>query len=397
MNQVKKLLFVALVACGLPAFSNDCISLSGQFVIGPGVNSDYGTVTDAINALKCGGVSGKVTFLVENGVYNEKIVLGSIRGASSTNTITFESQSRNNTDVIIRHSTADATMILNSASYVSFENITIDHKASTYGNCLKVDGTSGNIRFKGVVFEGVEAARTGANNAVIYFTPNVPKSDVVFEDCEINNGSSGIYKGGSSPDSKDMRTSISGTLFFNQYENGLVLSNEESPIITNNVISSLTKYSSYKAISLENCSGNLMVSNNIVNASNGAYGLSLNNCSAEPTMLGQINNNSIAVGGESEAFGIYLGGSTDNQVINFNRVKLSINGAPGPKHAFYKNAGSGNNVNMLNNILYDLNSGGYTIVGNSYKDLFNQLPAQSNPALAVSANGIMIEKVTPIK
>ncbi|MBL0308791.1 MAG: hypothetical protein IPP77_03655 [Bacteroidetes bacterium] len=396
MNKLKTLIAIALLSCGTQAIAGDCVTLAGQFKIGMSDDADYSTVSEAIEALKCGGISGRVNFQIENGVYNEKVVLSSIRGASALNTITFESHSRNNADVVISYATGDFTFMLNSASYFSFENLTIDHKASTYGNCVKVDGSSNNLRFKGVVFEGVEAARTGANNAVIYCTASSPKSDVVFEDCEINNGSMGLFKGGNSPDSRDTRTTITGTLFFNQYEGGLSLSNEEAPVITNNVVSSLTKYGSYKAISFENVSGNLMVSNNIVNAANGSCGLSLNNCVADPSSLGQISNNSIAVGGSSEAFAILLGGVTDNQVINFNRLKLTISGTPGSKQAFYKNAGNGNNVNMLNNILYDLNTGGYTIVGNSYKDSFNQLPAQSNPALTVSANGIMIEKVTPI-
>ena len=51
--------------------------------------------------------------------------------------------------------------------------------------------------------------------------------------------------------------------------------------------------------------------------------------------------------------------------------------------------------NLLNNIFFDLNTGGYTILGNTYKDYFNQLPSQSNPSLSVSANGLMIEKVMP--
>ena len=52
----------------------------------------------------------------------------------------------------------------------------------------------------------------------------------------------------------------------------------------------------------------------------------------------------------------------------------------------------------MNNIFYDLNSGGYTILGNTYKDALNQLPPQSNPALSVSANGLMrLKKVVPIK
>jgi hypothetical protein len=127
----------------------------------------------------------------------------------------------------------------------------------------------------------------------------------------------------------------------------------------------------------------------------GSTGIEMNNCAALPTHLGQVNGNSVEVGGKDEANGIALTGTTDNQVLNFNRIKLS-NGTETVKQAYYRNAGSGNNINMLNNIFYDFSTGGYTIIGNSYKDMFNQLPGQSNPTLAVSANGLMIEKATPL-
>jgi hypothetical protein len=388
----------AIIAISLRSFASagDCPPLSGEFTIG-GENADFSTVTDAANALKCGGVTGPVTFLLEDGTYNERVVLSTIPGSSAFNTVTFESKSGTNTGAIISYGSADATVVLNGVSYVSFENITIDHKASTYGNCLRVDGKSNNLTFKGVVFDGVEVARTGTNSATVYFTPTAPKTDMTFEDCEINNGSTGITKGGNTADAMDTKTSISGTLFFNQYESGLALSNEDAPVITNNVVSTLSTYNAFKAINLDNVANNVVISNNIVNAANGAYGLVMNNCVAQATSLGQINNNSIAVGGTGDTYGVYLSGSSDNQVLNFNRVKLTINGQQTASQAYYKNAGSGNNINMMNNIFYDLNTGGYTILGNTYKDYFNQLPGQSNPSLSVSSNGIMVEKVSPIK
>ncbi len=87
------------------------------------------------------------------------------------------------------------------------------------------------------------------------------------------------------------------------------------------------------------------------------------------------------MGGKGRACGIMLLGSTDNQVLNFNRVKVTTTGT----QAYYINASSGNNNNMLNNIMYDLKTGGYTIIGNTYKDMFNQLPS------------IMIEKTSAAK
>ena len=388
---------LAIIALSLKSFAGDCPALSGQFTIGTGENADFATITDATNALKCGGVNGPVTFLLEDGTYNERVVLSTIPGSSNFNTVSFESKSGNNTEAVISYASGDATVVLNGVSYVSFENITIDHKASTYGNAARIDGKSSNLRFKGVVFDGVEVARTGINSSSVYFTPSAPKTDVAFEDCEVNNGSTGISKGGNATDALDTRTSITGTLFFNQYESGLALINEDAPVITNNVVSTLSTFTGFKAINLDNVANNVIISNNIVNAANGSYGLAMNNCVAQATSLGQINNNSIAVGGTGETYGVYLTGNSDNQVLNFNRVKLTINGQQTATQAYYKNTGSGNNVNMMNNIFYDLNTGGYTILGNTYKDHFNQLPGQSNPSLSVSSNGIMIEKVTPIK
>ncbi|MFN8323651.1 MAG: hypothetical protein U0T74_13400 [Chitinophagales bacterium] len=397
MNKLTTIFGAALLTVTLNSFAGDCPALSGEFTIGKTENADFSTITDASNALKCGGVSGPVTFLLEDGTYNERVVISSIPGSSSFNTVSFESKSGNNSEVVISYATSDATMVLNGVSYVSFENLTIDHKTSTYGNTVRIDGKSNNLHFKGVVFDGVEVARTGTNSATVYFTPTAPKNDIAFEDCEVNNGSVGIAKGGQSADAMDTKTSITGTLFFNQYESGLALNNEDAPVITNNVVSTLSNFTSFKAINLDNVVNNLVISNNIVNAANGSYGLAMNNCGGQATNLGQINNNSIAVGGNGEAYGVYLSGNTDNQVLNFNRVKLTINGAQTATQAYYKNEGSGNNINMMNNIFYDLNTGGYTILGNTYKDYFNQLPSQSNPSLSVSSNGIMIEKVSPIK
>jgi hypothetical protein len=397
MNKLNKIFGAALIAVSSQVMAGDCPSLSGRYTIGAGDGYDFSSINDATNALKCGGVSGPVTFKIAKGNYNERVVISSIPGTSMYNRVSFESATGNNADVVITYSTSDATMVLNGISYVSFENITIDHKSATYGNCMRVDGKSSNLTFKSVSFDGVESARTGANNSTIYFTSSAPKNVISFEDCEINNGSNGITKGGASADERDTKTSITGTLFFNQYENGLALSNEDAPVISNNVISSLTAYNYFKGINLENVSNNVIVSNNIINTTTGSIGLAMHNCVAAATNMGQINNNSIAVGGKSDAYGIYLNGTTDNQVFNFNRVKLSIAGTQKATQAYYKNAVTGNNVNMMNNICYDLKGGGYTIIGNSYKDFFNQLPAQSNPTLSVSANGIMIEKASPIK
>jgi hypothetical protein len=394
MATFKTIIAALLIAPAATSFAGDCNPLSGEFKIGK-TDADYATINAAISALKCGGVSGPVTFLLEDGKYSEKIDLSTIAGASAQNTVTFESAKGNNSDVVIMAGAADGsyTVGLNGSAFVSFENLTIENKTGNTGNAVRIDGAAKNIKFKNVVFDGSDRPTTGANSAVIYSTAAAAKTNISLEDCEINNGSVGIFKGGAAE--SDSRTTISGTLFFNQYESAIAMNNEVSPIISNNVVSSVSNYKMYKAISLDKVSGNMIVSNNVVNAVNGTYGLALNNCEGSATNYASITNNSINVGGENSMYGMYLTGSTDNVVFNFNRVKLTPTKQNAANQAYYKNAGAGANINLLNNIFFDLNTGGYTILGNTYKDFFNQLPSQSNPSLSVSANGIMIEKVTP--
>ncbi|MCW3125528.1 MAG: hypothetical protein JWO03_1186 [Bacteroidetes bacterium] len=394
MTTFKTILAALLIAPAVTAFASECTPLSGEFKIGK-TDADYASISSAVSALKCGGVNGAVTFLVEDGIYSEKIDLTAIQGVSAQNTVTFESAKGNNMDVVIASTSPDATYTvdLNGASFIAFENITIENKTGNVGNAVRIDGASKNIKFKNVSFNGNERHVTGANSAVIYSTSGDAKTNIAFEDCEINNGSVGIYKGGSA--SADTRTTITGTLFFNQYESALALSNETSPVVSNNVISSVSTNKNYKAISMDNVGGNMVLSNNVVNAVNGAYGLALNNCAGSADNYGSVSNNSVNVGGEGSMYGLYLSGTTDNVVFNFNRVKLTPTKENAAKQAYYKNAGTGANINLLNNIFFDLNTGGYTVLGNTYKDFFNQLPSQSNASLSVSANGIMIEKVTP--
>ncbi|MCX6200160.1 MAG: hypothetical protein NTY88_13240 [Bacteroidetes bacterium] len=239
--------------------------------------------------------------------------------------------------------------------------------------------------------------RTGSADATVLFTSAAAKSGIAFQDCEVNNGSMGICKTGRSSTELDSKTSITGTLFYNQYEAAVALGNEDAPQLTNNAITSLSAYDKFKAVALNDISNQMVLSNNIVNVVHGEAGVALYNCRAQLTGLGQITFNSITVGGQKTATGILMSGTSDNHVLNFNRVKLMMNEEQAGRQAYYKNTSVGKNVNMMNNIFYDLNTGSYTIVGNTYKDINNQLPSQSNPDMVISANGISVEKVEIIR
>lgn len=366
--------------------------LNGEYTIGAG--GTFKSVNAAIQSLQSNGVSGPVWLTIESGKYNEKINIGAIKGISALNTVTFESKTGSNSDVIIKAPNEGAAYILglNGASFLTFENITFENSASVYGNVVLIGGNASYINFKSCALNGVEGARTGANNAVVYTTPAGSKSNISFDDTEFNNGSFGIYKKSETASSK---TLISGCLFFNQYEAGMSLDNEDAPIISNNVVSTTNNFENYKGIALTACNNNTIISNNIVNAVNGRYGIFLNDCIGLENAYANIDGNSISVGGKNAIYGIAINGESDNQLINFNRIKLTIDKKQASNQAYYLNKSNGKNLNLTNNLFYDLNTGGYTIIGNTYKDFFNQLPEQSG-TLSVSANGITIEKVSPV-
>jgi len=66
--------------------------LSGNYTIG-GTTPDYPTIAAAVNDLQTLGVTGPVTFKLRNGTYFEQINLTGWTGMSSTNPVTFESES----------------------------------------------------------------------------------------------------------------------------------------------------------------------------------------------------------------------------------------------------------------------------------------------------------------
>jgi hypothetical protein len=63
------------------------IPLSGNYTIG-GTTPNFATLNEAVNTIKCGGVTGAVTFNIRPGIYRERVSVPAILGASNKNWIT---------------------------------------------------------------------------------------------------------------------------------------------------------------------------------------------------------------------------------------------------------------------------------------------------------------------
>ena len=177
-------------------------SIQGTFTINSGVatgGTNFNSFGDAIGALNAFGVCGPVVFNVVagSGPYHEQVSIGSIKGASSVNTITFDGGA---TQEMIwanatQTSTTDRHVIrLNGADWVTLKNLKIhnysldlSNQFGTYGfglhiqngsdnntieNChIEVDTTAGSTssNFAGIAMAGqfgTSLNPAGSNNTI---------------------------------------------------------------------------------------------------------------------------------------------------------------------------------------------------------------------------------------
>ncbi|MCK5453943.1 MAG: hypothetical protein KAJ16_06255, partial [Calditrichia bacterium] len=112
--------------------------LSGTYTIGSGGN--YATFTAAVTDLNSLGVNGAVTFDVLAGTYTEQFEMVSVSGASSSNTITFQSQTGMAADVIVQFTASSAgnnyIVRLNGADFITFQNMTFTALGTSYGRIM---------------------------------------------------------------------------------------------------------------------------------------------------------------------------------------------------------------------------------------------------------------------
>ena len=83
---------------GALEFTPTVVPLSGNYTIGSGGN--FATLDSLRTALLINGISGPVTFNFLAGTYSEALSLGSISGASASNTVTFQSADTHSDSVI---------------------------------------------------------------------------------------------------------------------------------------------------------------------------------------------------------------------------------------------------------------------------------------------------------
>ncbi|MBT3423432.1 MAG: PKD domain-containing protein, partial [Bacteroidetes bacterium] len=300
---------------------NPC--MNGTYTIG-GTTADYTTINDAVSDLIAKGVCGHTLFDISPGTYPERVVISSIPGAGSISTITFQSATGVNTDVILTYNIGndDGVLKFDGADYIIIKHITIKNTfAATNGSAVVIGNNAENNTFSNNI---IEAYVTSGSNATYTFNSLFSNNiNTTISNNQIVGGERGINVQGYS-----IWPYVSGLrIENNQVENfsgkGIYIKNNNEAIVKGNTILSNT---AKDGIWLDYCTNKNKITRNKIHlsGSNSAvrYGIITSYCSGASSQEGLIANNFVTVENSSNYYiGVSIN-SSSHQAVYYNSINV---------------------------------------------------------------------------
>lgn len=385
---------------------NPCIGLAGGvYTVGTPEIPTLTAAFDLIKRSKC-GLGGAVVFNILPGIYEERVQMSYIIGASTEKTITFQSSTGNPADVIIRYvipseeytGSVDYTIYLDESEYVTLQNLTIAHTAnsSIKNSCPIEIHNAKNILIRNCILKPdtlpvyQDFMRTG-----IYIWGVYPEGIRIIDN-KIEKSKDGIY----------VNNSFSGTIAGNEInEYGLsgchlqsikdseirdnkftgpgtgisIMSGRNLRISGNKISGSLSAGIRAAATDLIVEKNQIQVGNELNTAGSSIFeGIHLSGSS------NLISNNMILLGPGDlvySCYGIYLSGQNNRIFHNTVKTLFTINAndtlSQRINYAMFINKAQSANNTIVNNIFYNGSKGyaygGYTssVAESDYNDLYS--------------------------
>ncbi|MDI6803523.1 MAG: T9SS type A sorting domain-containing protein, partial [Bacteroidota bacterium] len=331
--------------------------LSGSYTVGSGGN--YASLSALRADLILKGISAPVTFNILNGIYIEQVELIPVPGASSTNTITFQSQSGNpaNTTLFYAASGASDNYVFrfNGADYLRIQNLTLSSNNvvnATYAQVIDIVGGVEDLRIQNNVLLGTQTSSGSGNQFIIGADYSLYTSRIISGNT-FYNGSYGVWLSSISNAVQASGTQITNNTFSGTGYNPIFLRYQIGAQVNGNTISSTT---AQRGMEIQSSTGAMQILKNqmSINSGFGIYLYYSDGGTGLPTPRGLIANNFISVGGASTAYGIQLYYST-NQDVYYNSVNISSTNTTAGRAL---SVDGGSSINVVNNIFANP-GGGY--------------------------------------
>ncbi len=306
--------------------------LNGTYTIG-GTSPDYVNFSLASTDLMNRGVCGAVLFNVRDGSYNEQVYIKTIPNASSTYTVTFQSQSLDSSKVNLNFNSGtwpnNYTLQLIGASYITFNKLTISRTGTNfYGTVVEFKGGSSNNRFLNCQIFGVRSTNNTNYNSLFYSASDLDSGNW-FKNNYLRNGSYGFYYYGISSSSLEIGTVIDHNLIDSCYNAGITLAYQDNVKITNNIVRNLTFTnpggSSTYGLQMNYCNNALTITGNKIYLPYDGYGMYIYYCVGTASAQGYINNNFVTVGGNTSASYCIYSQYSNYHNYSFNNLLMTNN------------------------------------------------------------------------
>lgn len=320
--------------------------------------SYYNSLRMALNHLDSFGICGPVVFNIEDGYYEERMMVKNYHGSSGKNSVTFRGKSGDSSKVWIEPRFPDGydsnyVVSINYAHNIIFEGVTISSALTDRRTVVEIKNNATQIQFRKCqvrssydFFDDAALIKTKENCDSIVVKGNLLKS--------ANNG---IWFEGKSNTSKIKNIIIEDNVFEDIWNINIYLNHINNVSIKRNVIDS-----GETGMDLDDISGNFIAAYNRIHLklnfinygySNTGTGISLSGV-FDKNKPGQISNNMIYVDGKNYANGIKASGLYLHVLYNTVKIKSEFNESSAL--SFYV-SNVANDNRYINNILINTGPG----------------------------------------
>ena len=341
-------------------------AMNGVYTVNPSGGGNYLSINEAVTDLNNRGVSGPVTIDIMPGVYNEKITLHQIYGASSSNPVTFKSVTNDSTAVTIQDLSTqyDQNWVIRflNAEYIILKHLHVKPLSNNYGRAIVFDGiVNNNIEILNCFIEGAQNVQYyDTYMSLIYSESTTEKLKI--SNNRLDNSSIGImlfnwY-------SIAGETEISHNYLNNQYARGIEMEFQNSPLIHGNTIISGLNYDQYRGISAYDFRDSFRITSNKISMANTGQGIRMTWSAGSINTPGFIANNFVAAKpvSSNSLHGIFIAYTERVQAV-YNSV--NIYGGQSVNNSAFMSEGSNNSLGIYNNIFCNTTQGNSIIITNS--------------------------------
>ena len=295
-------MFTEFVVCDGP--------MNGVRNIG-GSAPDFEDISKFLIALNRCGIDDSLVVRLAPGSYSP-FTMPAVAGLSREHYIVFESMDEDEQAVLYSDNTCTQGSIVNveTVANMRFRNLTFSRRSGALSEMVKLAQTSVNCRFENCFFVDSLENPVAAERIESMISGNFADSMLV-DSCIFVGGKVGVDVSGQASDIRSIGNIVRRSLFYNQYDDAINVSNQTDVIIEDNEMYDVLSNTKY-VLMMSDCYGEVRVQRNKIYTSHGGGGMGMSNIIGTELQHAVVANNMVVNRDE---------GSTSQMLMPFNFIQ----------------------------------------------------------------------------